>query len=50
MSVPNGIVDNKPVGMQLIGNFLEESKILQAAHSFQSSTDWHLKTPNGDIS
>ena len=50
MSVPNGIVDSKPVGMQLIGNFLEESKILQAAHSFQSSTDWHLKTPNGDIS
>ena len=50
MSVPNGIVDNKPLGMQLIGNFLEESKILQVAHSFQSSTDWHLKTPNGDIS
>ena len=50
MSVPNGIVDSKPVGMQLIGNFLEESKILQAAHSFQTSTDWHLKTPNGDIS
>ena len=50
MSVPNGIVDNKPVGMQLIGNFLEESKILQAAHSFQTLTDWHLKTPNGDIS
>ena len=50
MSVPNGIVDNKPVGMQLIGNFLEESKILQVAHSFQTSTDWHLKTPNGDIS
>jgi aspartyl-tRNA(Asn)/glutamyl-tRNA(Gln) amidotransferase subunit A len=50
MSVPNGIVDNKPVGMQLIGNFLEENKILQAAHSFQTSTDWHLKTPNGDIS
>jgi len=50
MSVPNGIVDNKPVGMQLIGNFLEESTILQAAHSFQTSTDWHLKTPNGDIS
>ena len=50
MSVPNGIVDNKPVGMQLIGNFLEESKVLQAAHSFQTSTDWHLKTPNGDIS
>ena len=50
MSVPNGIVNNKPLGMQLIGNFLEESKILQVAHSYQTSTDWHLKTPNGDIS
>lgn len=50
MSVPNGIVNNKPLGMQLIGNFLEESKILQVAHSYQTSTDWHLKTPNGEIS
>ena len=50
MSVPNGIVNNKPLGLQLIGNFLEESKILQVAHSYQTSTDWHLKTPNGEIS
>ena len=49
LSIPNGIVDNKPIGLQLIGNFLEESKLLQVAHNFQISTDWHKKTPNGDI-
>jgi aspartyl-tRNA(Asn)/glutamyl-tRNA(Gln) amidotransferase subunit A len=35
--------------LQLIGNFLEESKLLQVAHNFQISTDWHKKTPNGDV-
>ena len=44
------MVDNKPIGLQLIGNFLEESKLTSsAAHNFQLSTDWHKKTPNGDI-
>ena len=50
MSIPNGIVDNKPIGLQLIGNFLDESRLLQAAHNFQISTDWHLKTPTGNKS
>jgi len=47
MSIPNGMIDNKPIGLQLIGNFLDESRLLQAAHNFQMSTDWHLKTPKG---
>jgi len=47
MSIPNGMIDNKPIGVQLIGNFLDESRLLQAAHNFQMSTDWHLKTPKG---
>ena len=50
MSIPNGMVDNKPIGLQLIGNFLDESRLLQAAHNFQISTDWHLKTPSGNKS
>ena len=50
MSIPNGMVDNKPIGLQLIGNFLDESRLLQAAHNFQISTDWHLKTPSGSKS
>ena len=45
ISIPNGMIDNKPIGLQLIGNFLDESSLLQAAHNFQISTDWHLKTP-----
>jgi len=47
MSIPNGMINNKPIGLQLIGNFLDESRLLQAAHNFQISTDWHLKTPTG---
>ena len=50
MSIPNGMVDNKPIGLQLIGNFLDESRLIQAAHNFQISTDWHLKTPSGSKS
>jgi len=48
LSIPNGFVDNKPIGLQLIGNFLEESKLLQFAHNFQKTTDFHLKTPSGE--
>jgi aspartyl-tRNA(Asn)/glutamyl-tRNA(Gln) amidotransferase subunit A len=50
MSIPNGMVDHKPIGLQLIGNFLDESRLLQAAHNFQISTDWHLKTPSSSKS
>ena len=50
MSIPNGMIDKKPIGLQLIGNFLDESRLLQAAHNFQISTDWHLKTPSGNKS
>ena len=48
LSIPNGFIDNKPIGLQLIGNFLEESKLLQFAHNFQKTTDFHLKTPSGE--
>jgi aspartyl-tRNA(Asn)/glutamyl-tRNA(Gln) amidotransferase subunit A len=41
MSIPAGLVDNKPVGLQLIGNYFEESRLLNAAHQFQLNTDWH---------
>ena len=45
MSIPAGLVDNKPVGLQLIGNYFEESRLLNAAHQFQLNTDWHQQTP-----
>ena len=46
MSIPCGLVDNKPVGLQLIGNFFAEAKLLNAAHMFQMETDFHLRAPN----
>jgi len=47
MSISCGQVNNLPVGLQLIGNYFDEGRLLNAAHKFQQSTDWHLKTPAG---
>ncbi len=44
MSIPCGLVNDKPVGLQLIGNYFEEGRLLNAAHQFQSATEHHLKT------
>lgn len=44
VSIPCGLVDNKPVGLQLIGNFFAEGKLLNAAHQFQQVTDHHKQT------
>jgi len=45
MSIPAGFSQAMPVGLQLIGNYFEESRILNAAHKFQQVTDWHLQAP-----
>ncbi len=45
MSIPAGFSQGLPVGMQLIGNYFEEPRLLNVAHQFQQATDWHLKTP-----
>lgn len=47
MSLPCGLVDNKPVGLQIIGNYFEEGRMLNAAHQFQQATDWHQRAPEG---
>ncbi|MDM0015728.1 Asp-tRNA(Asn)/Glu-tRNA(Gln) amidotransferase subunit GatA [Variovorax sp. J22P168] len=47
MSVPAGFDAGLPVGLQLIGNYFAEAKLLNAAHAFQQATDWHLRTPGG---
>ncbi|HIF17731.1 MAG TPA: Asp-tRNA(Asn)/Glu-tRNA(Gln) amidotransferase subunit GatA [Cycloclasticus sp.] len=47
MSVPCGFIDKKPVGLQLIGNYFEEAKLLNVAHQYQQLTDWHLAVPAG---
>ena len=48
MSIPVGFGEaGMPVGMQLIGNYLQEAKLLNVAHQFQLATDHHLKTLGG---
>ena len=47
MSLPNGNIDNKPIGLQIIGNFLDESSILNFANMYQTKTNWHMYTPDG---
>jgi aspartyl-tRNA(Asn)/glutamyl-tRNA(Gln) amidotransferase subunit A len=34
-----------PVGMQLIGNYFDEARLLNVAHQFQQATDWHTRRP-----
>ncbi len=45
LSMPAGLVDDKPVGVQLIGNYLGEAQLLNAAHQFQCVTEWHKQRP-----
>jgi len=48
MSMPCGFgASSMPVGLQMIGNYFQESKLLNAAHQFQLSTDWHKKALRG---
>ncbi|MEO8079142.1 MAG: Asp-tRNA(Asn)/Glu-tRNA(Gln) amidotransferase subunit GatA [Caldimonas sp.] len=48
MSVPAGFgAGGLPVGLQLIGNYFEEGRLLHTAHAFQQATDWHLRSPDG---
>ena len=48
MSIPVGFGEaGMPVGMQLIGNYLQEAKLLNVAHQYQLHTEHHLKTPGG---
>ena len=45
MSIPAGLSNDLPVGLQLIGNYFEEGRLLNIAHQFQLDSDWHLKIP-----
>ncbi|MBK6615233.1 Asp-tRNA(Asn)/Glu-tRNA(Gln) amidotransferase subunit GatA [Ottowia sp.] len=48
MSVPAGFgEDGLPVGLQLIGNYLQEGRLLNVAHRLQQATDFHLRAPEG---
>ena len=47
MSIPAGFVDGMPVGIQIIGNYFAEDRLLNIAHQYQHVTDWHQRTPKG---
>ncbi len=51
MSIPAGFVaggkGDMPVGLQIIGNYFDESRLLNVAHQFQLNTEWHLRAPQG---
>lgn len=52
MSIPCGFGHGgknaqRPVGLQIIGNYFAEAKLLGVAHQYQQVTDWHLRAPAG---
>lgn len=49
MSIPCGLVDGTPVGLQLIGNYFAEAQMLNVAHQLQQVTPWHALQPEGLI-
>jgi len=52
MSIPCGFGQGeknaqRPVGLQIIGNYFDEARLLNVAHQFQQATDWHQRAPAG---
>jgi aspartyl-tRNA(Asn)/glutamyl-tRNA(Gln) amidotransferase subunit A len=47
VSLPCGLIEGLPVGVQLVGPHFSEAKLLNAGHAFQQATDWHRQAPRG---
>lgn len=47
MSVPISGVNGMPVGLQMIGNYFDEGRLLNAAHQLQLASEWHKQHPAG---
>ena len=47
ISIPAGFASGKPVGLQIIGNYFTEERLLTIAHRFQQATNWHQIIPPG---
>jgi aspartyl-tRNA(Asn)/glutamyl-tRNA(Gln) amidotransferase subunit A len=48
MSIPAGFApDGLPVGLQLVGRYFDEARLLNVAHRYQQATDWHQRMPKG---
>lgn len=46
MSIPAGQIGGLPMGMQLMGNYFDEARLLNVAHRYQQVTDWHQQMPS----
>jgi aspartyl-tRNA(Asn)/glutamyl-tRNA(Gln) amidotransferase subunit A len=47
MSIPAGFSHGLPVGLQIIGNYFDEARMLGVGHQYQQATDWHKRMPEG---
>jgi aspartyl-tRNA(Asn)/glutamyl-tRNA(Gln) amidotransferase subunit A len=47
ISIPCGLVNGLPTGLQIVGPPFAESRLFSAAHAYQRETDWHLRHPAG---
>ena len=46
LSIPCGFgAKGRPVGLQIVGNYFDEARMLAAAHAYQQATDWHTRIP-----
>ncbi|KXG09884.1 Asp-tRNA(Asn)/Glu-tRNA(Gln) amidotransferase subunit GatA [Anoxybacillus rupiensis] len=45
ISIPCGLVNGLPVGLQIIGKHFDESTIYRVAHAFEQATDYHKQKP-----
>ncbi len=47
ISIPCGLSDGLPVGLQVLGKAFDESTVISIAHAYEQATDWHTKEPTG---
>jgi aspartyl-tRNA(Asn)/glutamyl-tRNA(Gln) amidotransferase subunit A len=47
IALPAGMANDLPVGMQLLGPYFSEPRLLNIAHQYQQATDWHNRVPAG---
>lgn len=47
IALPAGFAGDLPIGMQLLGPYFSEPRLLNIAHQYQQATDWHTRTPGG---
>lgn len=45
ISIPCGMVNGLPIGLQMIGNYYKEDTLFNLAYSYEQSTQWHKMNP-----